>query len=443
MMHRRSLALDGIRGFAVLWVVLFHATNSMGHSSPYVRAVLAVLHQGWFGVEVFFALSGFLITNILLESKALTARDYFAGFYWRRVLRIFPIYFLILALLALVPLAVDALQTPDWHRYIEKQWWFWLFGSNIVWAYYGTSTPVLEFGWFELTHTWSLAVEEHFYLLWPLLVFVLNRRALWVAVASVFCVSVALHFTKFGPLATGLLDTPKHLTGLSLGAILAMWRPQIPAFMHPLVRLCEARWLVFFGTYSYGLYLLHNLFTPLWRTFNIATWPGGYSIAMIYSTVIYVGLPLLVAMASFHWIERPILRYRGLVGLGRRQLARPKMLRHPVALLSNVDGDLHAVFLDVVAVDAADDHDAARPGWRSKAIPVSLLRLAFAGSAARHPNRCVCRDESNRISLARQHPVAFEYVLRTSDRNACRSCRLKSPQSLQRCACPFRSPEAR
>ena len=307
----RVPALDGIRGLAVLWVVLFHASNSLGHSSPYVRAVLAVLHKGWLGVEIFFVLSGFLITSILLDSKHLGAREFFGGFYWRRMLRIFPIYFLILALLVAVPLAVTSLQTPGWQRYFYEQGWFWLYGANILWAYSGTTTPALEFGWFELTHTWSLSVEEHFYLVWPLLVFTLTRRALWAAVSALLALSIGLRFVDLDPVAAGALDTPKHLAGLCIGAMLAMWRPALPKTFHPFIRLFEARWLVFFGTYSYGLYLYHNIFGPLWRQVNLARWPGGYSIGMVFFIALYIGLPLLVAVASFHWIEMPILRYKG------------------------------------------------------------------------------------------------------------------------------------
>lgn len=292
----------------MLWVVLFHASNSMGHSSPYVQAVLTVLHKGWLGVEIFFVLSGFLITSILLDSKRLSARAFFGGFYWRRMLRIFPIYFLILGLLLVVPLVITSLQTPGWERYFHKQGWFWFYGANVLWAYSGIATPALEFGWFELTHTWSLSVEEHFYLVWPLLVFTLPRQALWWAVGALLSLSVGLRFVELTPVEAGALDTPKHLAGLCIGAMLAMWRPALPRALRPVARLFEARWLVFLGTYSYGLYLYHNLFGPLWRKVNLASWPGGYSIAMLYFTVLYVGLPLLVAIASFHWFESPILR---------------------------------------------------------------------------------------------------------------------------------------
>jgi len=311
--RHRIPALDGVRGLAVLWVVLFHATNSIGHSSPLVRAVLAVTHAGWFGVEIFFTLSGFLITGILLDSRCKPPRDYFGTFYWHRTLRIFPIYFLLLALLVVVPSVIPIAQTEGWRRYLHEQGWFWLYGSNILREYAGTSSPVLEFDWFELTHTWSLAVEEHFYLAWPMLVYLLTGRQLWVTALGLMALSIGLHFIPLDPLASGVLATPKHMTGLCVGACFAMWVRKHPSSLprfERLVRPLGARWLVFFGTYSYGLYLYHYLLAPLWRRVDLARWPGGYSVGMLCFVALYLGLPLLVAMASFRFIEAPLLRLK-------------------------------------------------------------------------------------------------------------------------------------
>jgi peptidoglycan/LPS O-acetylase OafA/YrhL len=306
----RVPALDGIRGVAVLWVVLFHATNTMGHTFAPIKAVLAVTQAGWFGVEIFFALSGFLITGILIDSKH--RRDYFQSFYWRRTLRIFPIYFGVLILLLIIPWATKALQTEGWWRFVDLQPWFWLYGTNSLRELH-PGQPIMEFDWFELTHLWSLAVEEHFYLVWPLLVYLLTRRQLWATALALMAFSTCLQVLPLQPLTAAVLATPKHLIALCIGACLAMWVREHPGSLQTFLRYArplEARWLVFLGTYSYGLYLYHYLFAPLWRKVDLATWPGGYTVGMICFTALYLGLPLLVAVASFHLVEAPIMRRR-------------------------------------------------------------------------------------------------------------------------------------
>jgi peptidoglycan/LPS O-acetylase OafA/YrhL len=315
---RRMPALDGLRGIAVLWVVLFHATNMMGHTFWPIQALLAVTHAGWFGVEIFFCLSGFLITGILLDSKHQPPVVFFGTFYWRRTLRIFPIYFGVLLLLYVVPSIVSTLQTPGWYRFVRLQPWLWLYGTNIVREM--SAGPVLEFDWFELTHLWSLAVEEHFYLLWPLLVYLLPIRSLQNIATGFILLATLLHFMVLPPVLAGVMATPKHMAGLLIGACIAVWVRQSPDKARRLLerlagprRLLSARWLVFLGSYSYGLYLYHYIFAPLWRRVDITRWPGGYTAGMLCVTVLYVGLPLILAVVSFHLIEAPILRLKNSV----------------------------------------------------------------------------------------------------------------------------------
>lgn len=226
MSVNRNPALDGIRGIAILSVVLLHATMTIGYRWAPVSAVLRMTQAGWLGVEIFFALSGFLITGILLNSKHRPASKYFGTFYFRRALRIFPLYFGVLILLLVIPLLVSALNTADYHRFVSMQAWFWLYAENILREYHGITQPSLEFGWFEVTHFWTLAVEEHFYLVWPLLVYFLPMRWLVTASVAVIAVSVALR-TGLPPIETSVgaaaVATPKYLSGLVIGGLAAMW----------------------------------------------------------------------------------------------------------------------------------------------------------------------------------------------------------------------------
>jgi len=152
--------LDGLRAMAFLIVFFFHTRN---------------LPFGWMGVQLFFVLSGFLITDILLRMKdQLPRREFFTKFYGRRFLRIFPLYYLYLALLVVFIFLLPALDLKTLNLELGKGF------LNQIWvaAFY-----VFDFfhasAFFErsrfFTHLWSLSVEEQFYLLWPLIIFLVPR----------------------------------------------------------------------------------------------------------------------------------------------------------------------------------------------------------------------------------------------------------------------------
>jgi peptidoglycan/LPS O-acetylase OafA/YrhL len=149
------LALDGLRGLAVLSVFVFHSVG------PLITPGGPVDYMGWLGVDLFFVLSGFLITSILLRAR--DADNYYRVFYARRALRILPLYYLVLSL--------SLLTTHD-HYPFRAQIWFWLNLSNLATAFNPMLIP-----W--LSHYWSLAVEEQFYLIWPAVVRRVNSTALF------------------------------------------------------------------------------------------------------------------------------------------------------------------------------------------------------------------------------------------------------------------------
>jgi peptidoglycan/LPS O-acetylase OafA/YrhL len=155
---RHVEALDGFRAVAILTVVLFHWTW---------------LACGWIGVQIFFVLSGFLITSILLHDRRLPFRAYMGRFYWRRSLRIFPLYFGYLLVLAAVFAIARAPKEFG-------SWWPQLFTYTLNFGRLEPGFPNNPF----FGHFWSLSVEEQFYVLWPALVFFLPPRAFkWTIVA--------------------------------------------------------------------------------------------------------------------------------------------------------------------------------------------------------------------------------------------------------------------
>jgi peptidoglycan/LPS O-acetylase OafA/YrhL len=160
--------LDGIRGFAVLAVMAYHFVHGMSRAHPIDAAVFDAASYGWVGVDLFFALSGFLITGVLLDSKD-DAR-YFRRFYLRRAVRIFPLYYGFLFLFFVV--APNVVGRSSWILDSERPYrlWYWTYAANV--------SQELRGGGGVLGHFWTLAVEEQFYLVWPMVVRLLPRRAL-------------------------------------------------------------------------------------------------------------------------------------------------------------------------------------------------------------------------------------------------------------------------
>jgi peptidoglycan/LPS O-acetylase OafA/YrhL len=205
--------LNTVRGIAVLMVFLFHGfedfTPAGANIPAWEHAFLSVMSLGWMGVNLFFVLSGFLITGILLDS--VNRPQYYTRFYRRRALRIFPAYYLLLAVLVLV----GRLSFVRQHTSLAFA------GLSLV--YLSNITPLLGVAR-DYAPLWSLAVEEHFYLIWPTVVKVLTRRGLAIA-ATIICLcepvlrtlAVARGGLWWGPYTWLSAD------GLALGALLAIF----------------------------------------------------------------------------------------------------------------------------------------------------------------------------------------------------------------------------
>jgi peptidoglycan/LPS O-acetylase OafA/YrhL len=165
-------ALDGVRGLAILLVLIAHGFGAGLVPHTAVERVLdGVANWGWIGVDLFFVLSGFLITTILLTTRQ--KAHYLRNFFARRILRIFPLYYAtILTCLVLLPLLCSAARFDGLRDLSGHQAWFWLHLSN----YYRITCNDPPMGW--MSCLWSLAVEEHFYLVWPFVVWKLSSGRL-------------------------------------------------------------------------------------------------------------------------------------------------------------------------------------------------------------------------------------------------------------------------
>jgi peptidoglycan/LPS O-acetylase OafA/YrhL len=364
---RHIPALDGLRGVAILLVLACHllASNPYPGGNPLVRMFARMHGDGWIGVDLFFVLSGFLITGILYDT--LSDPHFFRNFYARRTLRIFPLYYGFLLLLSIIMLFTGN------HWYVG------------IWHLltYTVSLPfngpwLTDARWMNLNHVWSLAIEEQFYLVWPLLIYLLRtrRRIALAAIAGIiFSVAVRFFWVHFTNMETHPYIvyswTPSRLDGLLSGALLALavrgrfrqlalklappvlalgcllmaaifirngsleWRgypfisvvePLLLAVTFGALLLCCLRpettlqrvaghpVLRFFGRYSYGLYLFHyTLATALLNPLRIALVAHHHSklLALILPAVLTLALSIAAAWLSFRYFESPFLRLKG------------------------------------------------------------------------------------------------------------------------------------
>ena len=213
-------ALDGVRGLAILAVLLFHFVAPVNPKGPLDVGMTWLFSYGALGVDLFFLLSGFLITGILYDSR--TDPAYFRNFYMRRVLRIFPLYYAVLVIVFLVVPAIPAFHGSEIAGLRSHQAWAWLYGVNIYLAIHN------GWGLSYIEHFWSLAVEEQFYLVWPLLVWLLGGKrrlflgfSLAVAIAS-FAGSIIASLYGASAIKTTVL-TPFELDALAIGGFFAVY----------------------------------------------------------------------------------------------------------------------------------------------------------------------------------------------------------------------------
>jgi peptidoglycan/LPS O-acetylase OafA/YrhL len=349
-------ALDAIRGLAIVIVTLYRFGG--GNEGP-ARAIEHVwlIELGQRGVDLFFVLSGFLITGILFDAKG--QEHYFRNFYVRRALRIFPLYYGALATAILIPPLIPALAAA-FQPATEAQTWLWLYGANVLQAYKG------QWCLGALNHFWSLAIEEHFYLAWPAVIYFTSRRTALRICGGLFAASIV---ARAAWLAGGGNDvaadvlTPLRMDGLVLGSWLALaarspgglawlarwatptllafgaaavaadfsgrrlfglpstaWACGCGAFLiltvaaprtSSLGRFAQSNVLQFFGKYSYAMYVfqlpLIFLLAPVVTAPGLASLFGSAVIGQFaYCTILFIATTLC-ALASWNLFEKRLL----------------------------------------------------------------------------------------------------------------------------------------
>jgi peptidoglycan/LPS O-acetylase OafA/YrhL len=346
--------LDGLRFYAFLGVFVFHSLPSQpafyhGLHLPLPSLWGAVVKSGASGVDLFFALSAFLITSLLLRERHETGGISLRLFYIRRILRIWPLYFLVVAL-GVVLAHTMANQPLPWY-YVAG---YLLFVGNWVHAVFGAPKSICS-------PLWTVSIEEQFYLIWPLLMKMLERRGMIIAaivtllLATLSRVGFVLAGASGGYLYYG---STSRCDSLALGILLALFADRLPklkwgmrflllaggllgwivssawlieqpgkvsmrwvvgrllvsvasgailyACLHSRSKLVRGGWVVRLGKISYGLYMLHlvgilimlRLFHPIW----------GWKVLAIKA----LGLVMTVVLGfvSYRWVESPFLRLK-------------------------------------------------------------------------------------------------------------------------------------
>jgi peptidoglycan/LPS O-acetylase OafA/YrhL len=368
LQNKHIPVLDGIRAFAILLVCLAHFfavdENYLYNSNAILGSVIFKISRiGLRGVELFFLLSGFLITNILLESKK--SSRYFTTFYARRFLRIFPLYYFVLTICFIILPQITSLDLNA-NRVIQNQVWLWTYTSNLPSlsaSFWNGGSNFPGFG-----HFWSLCVEEHFYVFWPFLIYFSNEkwlpRLMWsVVLISVFSILFVYLSNNMFPILSW--TTIRCMGVLSLGGLIAYYKKNtiiyekiitvsnktiIPfGILFLIVSFIPRRYelqeilvyftaviffseliivsfegnrfasmifnhkpLFFIGKISYGIYVYHGIFMHIFVKYQgcIKFYISNGVIGTIIYTLICTTVSVFIAWVSWIIIEQPILKLK-------------------------------------------------------------------------------------------------------------------------------------
>jgi peptidoglycan/LPS O-acetylase OafA/YrhL len=361
------IKVDRIYSFSSLRLIscaLVFVAHGLFHSRP-SDILEQHFHFGQLGVDIFFVLSGFLITRILLADKSNGSPWHY--FVARRSLRILPAWLLLLIAMSLLLPWLEKVRPDTWTGPIHWSIWTYIFNyAPMIW-------PGDVFDGARLDHLWTLCVEEHYYLLWPIVVYTLrreqSRKVLLTIIPAIVAVSV-YYYVHRGNTQGLYLSTNVRGISLAIGSLMAYhegWCRSAPArlpagglifagfllgadsaltatapvllmdillstgitllFLAAIEPFTARRWISWtrnkylevLGTMTYGLYLFH---WPIFQWFNVATTGLSHSVEAIIVTVV-------LATISYNAVERPF------IDLGKRfRASRPVMPAAPAAALS-------------------------------------------------------------------------------------------------------------
>ena len=350
--------LDALRFFAFLGVFVFHAAprtmefyNAAGYPRWLSSLLIPIFGAGAYGVDLFFALSAYLITSLLLRERSATGALDLRGFYLRRILRIWPLYLAFVAFAAITAKVLPGQVLPM--KYVVG---YSLLAGNWIYAFYGLPASFA-------TPLWTVSIEEQFYLAWPLalrkasvrtmaamalgLLAIANAWRVWLAVTAAPVERIEYNtFTRLDPIAFGILialfghklpsfSRLQRAAMLCCGVVtwiavyaFTVTSPTLKyttwqmAVGHPFTALASAavllsvlgsqhgflrnKTLLYLGKISYGLYVLHEFAHFCAMRLVHASTP----FMVVAQSIVGLALTMLLAAASYRWLESPFLRLK-------------------------------------------------------------------------------------------------------------------------------------
>jgi peptidoglycan/LPS O-acetylase OafA/YrhL len=337
--------LDGVRAIAALMVLIFHCFQMTTYNSSLGLLLQKIGFLGQTGVSLFFVLSGFLITRILIQQK--DEPHFIVNFFIRRALRIFPLYFFYLCLMYFILPTVFEKPSPDF----SQQWYYWFYLQDFA----------ITFRWPAIgpKHFWSLAIEEHFYLIWPFVILFNKTKGIILTIVTFIAVSAVTRMLLVQNGYETYFFTFARLDEISLGCLLALieskgilskWKPnqiavlllvvtcvagilwfQFTSLANPVIqvikyqfisvtyflavtwvliapsqslitRLLSSQFLVYTGTISYGIYVYQAIAIEITRAFEIQN-----------NALFFLGVAFTcysIATVSYFLFEKPILNLK-------------------------------------------------------------------------------------------------------------------------------------
>jgi len=350
--------LDVLRFFAFLGVFIFHAAprtidfyDRAGYPHWLSGLLIPAFGAGAYGVDLFFALSAYLITSLLLRERNTTGALDLRGFYLRRILRIWPLYLAFVAFAAVFALLVPGEHLPM--RYVVG---YSLLAGNWIYVFYGLPTSFA-------VPLWTVSIEEQFYLAWPLALRKASVRAMAIIAAGILVVANAWRVwlaVSAAPAERIEYNTFTRLDPIALGILIALFGHKLPSFTrlqrvtmlcggvvtwiavfaftvtspnlkyttwqmavgHPFTALASAAVLlsvlgarhgffcsgalIYLGKISYGLYVLHEFAHFCAIRIVPASTPRG----VFAQSLVGLAITILLAAASYRWLESPFLRLK-------------------------------------------------------------------------------------------------------------------------------------
>jgi len=373
------LALDGLRGVAILLVIAVHYLGTYAEVNPNAALVFRLARGGWVGVDLFFVLSGFLITGILM--RTIGSEHAFRNFYARRTLRIFPLYYVSLALIFGIGTLVPVFRSEGFQQIASVQGWLWMYASNIKvainqqWQTFG----LFGGGWVELSHLWSLAVEEQFYLVWPaliLLVPVAHRLRLTI-LAFLIAVSLRLVFIHYDNIIAAYVLMPCRMDSLATGAFIAV----LAGRDGNTARLLRWSRPIAVAT-TLGIVLLWLLRGDFWQRDPVVAGIGFSLVALLAGCIVVFAIALPREHLLIRGLSSGVLRRIGRVSYGMYiiHFALLKFFFLPITSvdrLAPILGSVGAVIALRFAIVVVVSYALARLSWRFLERPFLGLKRHF------------------------------------------------------------------